>query len=325
MSGDPQLCASLVSDGFESDAPENKTKLFAISSDFETGFSRLQRFFAVLRPVAAKASPGLTEYINEALTFLEAHRDRYLLLETIELDTMEEGEASALRACVEKEIENCLHAGLAVDALPDNIGEAVELLKKATQSKMEVPFDAFYGLRLDDDCDNTRDDKTEYPLGLGWTDVLYVSLWNRAKFEENQRAPPPSTETDRLNPDVELFLNTHRETLNKGLIAVDKALDLVEGLLKDFPQLSYDTSKLKALQANYLRGLERLKAGIIDGKATDGTGEIIREAREWLDKAIAQIQQSQHPNKPHNSSATNSPHSVSFLAQLSSFIRNLFK
>ncbi len=325
MSGDPQLCASLVSDGFESDAPNNKTKLYAISSDFETGFARLQHFFAVLRPIASEASPGLTEYINETITFLEAHRDRYLLLETIELDTMEEDEASALRGCVEKEIENCLRVGSAVDAIPNNLEEAAALLKKATQSSLEAPYDAFYGLRLDDDCDNTRDDKTEYPLGLGWTDVLYFSLWNRAKFEENQQAPPPLTETDRLNPDIELFLNTHRETLSKGLIAIDKTLDLVEGLLKDFPQLSYDTSKLKALQANYLRGLERLKAGIIDGKATDGTGEIIREAREWLDIAIAQIQQPQHPDKPRNSSATGPPHSVSFLAQLFGSIRNLFK
>src|SRR5262249_8245236 len=107
MSGDPQLCSSLVSDGFESEPANKKTKLYGISSDFETGFARLQRFFAVLRPIAAVASPELTTWMNETITFLEAHRDRYLLLETIELDCMTEAGESALRACVEKEIENC--------------------------------------------------------------------------------------------------------------------------------------------------------------------------------------------------------------------------
>ncbi len=40
-----------------------------------------------------------------------------------------------------------------------------------------------HGLRLDDDFDNTRDDKTERPLGLAmWTETLYFALRNRAEF-----------------------------------------------------------------------------------------------------------------------------------------------
>jgi hypothetical protein len=343
MSGDPQLCASLVADGFESDTADKKTTLYAISSNFEAGFARLQRFFAVLRPIAAVASPRLTAYINETITFLEAHRDRYLLLETIELDTMEEAEESALRACVEKEIENCLRVGAAVDALPDDLEEAAELLKKATQSSLEAPFDAFYGLRLDDDCDNTRFDKTEYPLGLEWSDVLYFELMNRSKFAASQRTPLPTTKTERLGPDAEHILHTQREAFTKGLLAIDKILDLIADITKKFPKLSYDTSKLKALRANYVRGLEQLEAGVIDGKARDGTSEIIREAREWIDSAITQIQQPRQPDAPPvhgrvlptstkpsepklpHSTATDSPRLVDRLAQFLHRLRNLFK
>jgi hypothetical protein len=185
MSSNAQLCASLVSDGFDGEPANRKTKLHAISSEFDLGFSRLKQFFSVLRPLVVDTSPDLTTELDEAVTFLESHRDRYLLLETIELDCMmHEGEA-ALRGCVEAEINNCLSVGMAVDALSRNPTEAGKRLREATQRKLEPPLDGFYGLRLDDDYDNIRDDKTEYPLGLEWTDVLYFQLWNRAQFEAN--------------------------------------------------------------------------------------------------------------------------------------------
>jgi hypothetical protein len=343
MSGDPQLCSSLVSDGFESEPANKKTKLYGISSDFEAGFARLQRFFAVLQPIAAGASPGLTAWMNETITFLEAHRDRYLLLETIELDSMTEAGESALRTCVEKEIENCLRAGSAVEALPNDLGEAAELLKKATQSSLEAPFDAFYGLRLDDDCDNTRFEKTQYPMGLGWSDVLYFELWNRSKFEANHRTPLPSTKAEWTGKTQDDFFKVQREALSKGLIAIDKTLVIVEEITKKFPQFPYDTSKLKALRANHVRGLEQIEAGILDGKVTNGTGEILRETREWIESAMAQIQQPRHPGEPSihecviptpvkpsgptipHSTATGAARLVDRLAQLFRSLRNLFK
>lgn len=49
--------------------------------------------------------------------------------------------------------------------------------------KCAAPLDAFFGLRLDDDCDSTRTRATEHPLGLQWSEVLYFELWNRAEFE----------------------------------------------------------------------------------------------------------------------------------------------
>ncbi len=183
MSGDPQLCASLISDGFEDEPDDKKSKLHAISSPFDEGYARLKRFAEVLRPLVAESAPALAGQLDETLSFLEAHRDRYLLLETVELDTMmEEGEA-ALRACVEEERERCRQAGAAIDALPGNATEAARLLQAAAGRKHEPPLDALLGLRLDDDFDNVVDDKTEYPLGLEWYEELYFSLWNRAEYE----------------------------------------------------------------------------------------------------------------------------------------------
>lgn len=225
MSGDPRLCASLVSDGFDTDEPDSKTRLHAISSSFDAGFGRVKRFVDIVRPLALAApAPGLQSaapakpvsflarlvalasprkddtataaappaapehlpaWLDETLAFLEAHRDRYLLLETVELDTMSEETEEALRACVEQEIARCIHVGAAIDALPADIAEAGRQLQKAVSQKCPAPLDAFFGLRLDDDCDSTRNGATKHPLGLQWMDVLYFGLWNRAEFEAN--------------------------------------------------------------------------------------------------------------------------------------------
>jgi hypothetical protein len=185
MSGDPQLCASLVSDGFDGEPANRKTKLHAISGDFEVGFARLKRFISAVRPLVATSSPALIAGLDEALAFLESHRDRYLLLETIELDTMtHEGEAE-LRACVEREIAECVRAGAAIDALPSDAAEAGGTLANAARTRTGPPLDTFHGLRLNDDFDNVRGGN-ENPLGLEWSDVLYFELWNRAEFEANR-------------------------------------------------------------------------------------------------------------------------------------------
>lgn len=177
LSGDPRLCASLISDGFEDDDPDNKTPLHAISGEFDAGYARLKKFGDVVRLVSTSAE--LRAQLDETEAFLDQHRDRYLLLETIELDCMTETGPDALRACVEQEIERCREVGAAIDALPgDPAAAAAELEKRAG---------AFHGLVLDDDFDNVRDDKTDNPLGLSWwTDVLYFALWNKAEFAANR-------------------------------------------------------------------------------------------------------------------------------------------
>lgn len=185
LSGDPRLCASLISDGFSDDPPERPTRLYAISGEFDTGYARLTKLAAVLR--AACDSADLHAGLDEAETFLDAHRDRYLLLETIELDTMTESDPDALRSAVEGHIGLCRAAGAAVDALPGDVTEAAAVLAKAAAQRSGAPLDAFHGLVLGDDFDNTRDGRTEHPIGLSWwTDVLYFALWNRAEFAANQ-------------------------------------------------------------------------------------------------------------------------------------------
>lgn len=228
MSGDPQLCGSLVADGLSGDEPGHPTVIRAISSRFDLGFDRVQRFTRIVRaslaeyvpsaepqaavamrptsllgrlkgfvfpgseaaPAESKAAPPAATqmpiWLDETLAFLEAHRDQYLLLETIELDIMSYDEEAALLSCVEQEIARCLHVGAAIDALPNDIAEAVLQLKRAIAQKCEAPFDAFFGLRLDDDCDSTRTGATEHPLGLQWFEVLYFKLLNRAEYEARQ-------------------------------------------------------------------------------------------------------------------------------------------
>ncbi|WP_445365696.1 hypothetical protein ACJJJB_02700 [Microbulbifer sp. ANSA001] len=181
MSGNPKLCASLVSDGFDNDSPDNKTQLYAISSDFETGFARLKKFIEVLR-VIGKEIDGLQEsMLNETLEFLEEHKDSYLLLETIELDCMDESEEAVLRGYVEGEISACREAGSAIDALPEDPEVAAGIVINAAKNKSEAAPSAFYGLQFNDKFD---DIESEPPLGLYWSDILYYELENKEEFEE---------------------------------------------------------------------------------------------------------------------------------------------
>jgi hypothetical protein len=189
MSGSPQICASLAASGLESDAGGAKTKLHAISSDFQTGYARLEKLAAAVRHVAARSVPGLDADLTSTFAFLESHRDEFLLLETIELDMVTETDEEGLRACVEREVAACLQTGSAVDALPADPAEAGARLLTATRSRGEPPWDAFHGLRLDENYDAVRE--TDYPLGLYWEDVLYFALWNRAEFIANGLVPDP--------------------------------------------------------------------------------------------------------------------------------------
>lgn len=217
MSGEPQLCASLISDGLDG----TPVALYAISSPFEPGFTRVKRFtdiikvliassaepaaneqrakssslkiMALLRrwsgmtndspPRSVDAEPAVTEHLSqwldEAITFLESQRNEYLLLETIELDVMSESEPDALRGLVETEIERCRRVGEAFKALPEDITQAAHVLKNAAAEQQTAPLDVFFGLRFDDECNSVP----EKPLGLGWSTVLYYHLLNRALLQ----------------------------------------------------------------------------------------------------------------------------------------------
>lgn len=183
LSGDPQPCASLVSDGLEDDRPDHKTRLYAVSADFEAGFARFQKLARTLKPIAGSA---LAAALDESIAFLEPHRDRYLLLETIELDLMSQSGEKALRECVDREIERCRKVGAAMDALSDDPTEAGRELLAAAERERSAPLDALFGLTLDG-FDDVRGKRTRCPLGVSyWSEVLYFGLWSRAKFEAAQ-------------------------------------------------------------------------------------------------------------------------------------------
>ncbi|GKX58592.1 DUF7822 domain-containing protein [Leminorella grimontii] len=181
MSGDPMLCPSLVSDGFDEEPEDKKTKLYAISSDFETGFLRLKKFFTILNAAVGDKAPYLSEEIDDALAFLEAHRDSHLLLETIELDMMTAADESALKQSVNDELSRCFFTGIAVDALSDNIDEAVEQLRHAGEVSAGLELVPLSMLNLNADYDRSDDG---CPAGVGyWSEHLFFGLWNRAEFE----------------------------------------------------------------------------------------------------------------------------------------------
>lgn len=151
---------------------------------------------------AVSTTLELQRRLHESLAFLEAHRNSNLLLETIELDCMSEEGESALRTCVQNEIARCLHVGAAVDSLPTDIADAARLLRQATTQRHVAPFDAFFGLHLDDDCDSTRNGATQYPLGLEWSEHLYFGLLNRSEYEKRDSQPVADMEINAVDSDV---------------------------------------------------------------------------------------------------------------------------
>lgn len=210
-SGDPRLCASLISDTLDGAA----VPLHAIASPFEPGLARVQRFADIVKTLPGAQPPpppptsvlgkikslfgpaeptgdaarALGDRLDDMLAFLRAHRDRYVLLETLELDVMAEGEPQALKARVEDEIERCRQAGAALDALPADIDQAARVLQAATTHKGEAPLDAFFGLRLDRACDGTPARMADYSLGMYWSDVLYYDLAGGLPDEAGQGVP----------------------------------------------------------------------------------------------------------------------------------------
>ncbi|WP_444932020.1 hypothetical protein ACJJIF_09740 [Microbulbifer sp. SSSA002] len=180
MSGNPKLCTSLVSDGFEDDSPDSKTRLYAISSDFEAGFARLKKFIEVLRVIGKEISNLQDSMLNKTLEFLEDHKNHYLLLETIELDCMDGNEEVVLRGYVESEISACRAAGAAIDALPEDPKISADIVKNAAENNSESVLSAFYGLQFNEKFD---DISSEPPIGLYWSDVLFYELENKKEFE----------------------------------------------------------------------------------------------------------------------------------------------
>ena len=212
--------------GEEADA-DQPARLHAISSPFAPGLERVKRFAEIVKVIAAAPSvplppapavappvslmgrlrqlfspasapveapvqaPAAVEqlpgWLDETVAFLEANRDAFLLLETIELDMMSAVGEEDLRNCVEEEIARCRAVGAAFEALPADLHDAARLLRRLAAEEGAPPLDAFHGLRFDDDCDSTRSGATERPLGLtNWSEVLYFELSDQAEFDARE-------------------------------------------------------------------------------------------------------------------------------------------
>lgn len=187
LSGEPQLSASLITnaeeDASEPDKPAIPTRYYALTGNFEAGFKRFRRFATVVRNAVGKRAAGLTEALSVATEFLSAHQDRYFLLETLELDCMEEGwEGDGQRQLASLHLERARAAGAAVDALSRfDLIAAAQLLGAAQAGKRaRAPF---RGLALSNEFDSDPD----HPMGMGyWDEILYYELWNRKDFEAAQ-------------------------------------------------------------------------------------------------------------------------------------------
>lgn len=181
MSGNPQRCASLISNGF--DEEEEKTPLYAITADFDIGFQRLLKFKSIVEPLIYAKDDGMKQDIDESFDYLAESRLPYLLLETIELEIMCTNDKDELRENVDKDIEFIKLVGEAVDALPEESEQAREILKLAATTKQDNIFSVFYGIELNEKFDHADCLQT---MGIGyWCDGLYYSLWNKEEFEKN--------------------------------------------------------------------------------------------------------------------------------------------
>ncbi|MDL5366640.1 hypothetical protein QSH18_13615 [Xanthomonas sp. NCPPB 2654] len=206
---------------------DQPARLHAISSPFAPGLERVKRFAEIVKVIAAApplppapapvvASPAslmgrlkqlfspthapveapvpvpatvehLPGWLDETVAFLEANRDAFLLLETLELDMMSAIGEEDLRHCVEQEIGRCREVGAAFEALPADLHEAATLLRRLAVEEGAPPLDVFHGLRFDDDCDSTRTGATERPLGLtNWSEVLYFELSDQDEPDADQ-------------------------------------------------------------------------------------------------------------------------------------------
>ncbi|MDR6674128.1 hypothetical protein [Xanthomonas sp. 1678] len=206
---------------------DQPARLHAISSPFAPGLERVKRFAEIVKVIAAApplppapapvvAPPAslmgrlkrlfspthapveapvpvpatvehLPGWLDETVAFLEANRDAFLLLETLELDMMSAIGEEDLRHCVEQEIGRCREVGAAFEALPADLHEAATLLRRLAVEEGAPPLDVFHGLRFDDDCDSTRTGATERPLGLtNWSEVLYFELSDQDEPDADQ-------------------------------------------------------------------------------------------------------------------------------------------
>ena len=176
-SGNTQICSSLIANGLEG-APD--VKVYAINGEYDVGFARFLRFIDVIRFVSGSShfeAPNLLDETISTRSFLDLHMNKYVQLETVELDILSGGDEAMMREMVEAEASMCTWIGESIDALPSETNEAAAVVYESSV-KGAGPF---AGLRFDDKYDAGRD-----PLGFRWSETLNFDMPTRAEFEETE-------------------------------------------------------------------------------------------------------------------------------------------
>lgn len=176
-SGNTQICSSLIANGLEG-APD--VKVYAINGEYDVGFARFLRFIDVIRFVSGSShfeAPKLLDETISTRSFLDLHMNKYVQLETVELDILSGGDEAMMREMVEAEASMCTWIGESIDALPSETNEAAAVVYESSV-KGTGPF---AGLRFDDKYDAGRD-----PLGFRWSETLNFDMPTRAEFEETE-------------------------------------------------------------------------------------------------------------------------------------------
>ncbi len=188
ISDDPQVSACLLSDGFEDEEEDNKTKLYAVTGKAEGGLKRTFKFLKLLELIGKKEASFLAESAIETRKFLESKiSEDYFHLETIELDAMnvDEDDENYYANSARWTKNEAIDAGKAIDALSNWNWLAIKQLKKAVRDTNNH-LNPLNGIVLTDDFDNTRDAIPDTPIGLYLHDVLYYSPQNREQFESDE-------------------------------------------------------------------------------------------------------------------------------------------
>ena len=176
-SGNTQICSSLIANGLKG-APD--VKVYAINGEYDVGFARFLRFIDVIRFVSGSShfeAPKLLDETISTRSFLDLHMNKYVQLETVELDILSGGDEAMMKEMVEAEASMCTWIGESIDALPSDTNEAAAVVYESSV-KGAGPF---AGLRFDDKYDAGRD-----PLGFRWSETLNFAMPTRAEFEETK-------------------------------------------------------------------------------------------------------------------------------------------
>ncbi|MBJ9214459.1 hypothetical protein I5481_21570 [Citrobacter freundii] len=224
MSGEPQLCASLISDELD----DTQVALHAISSPFEPGFKRVKRFSDIIKVLiasSASAEPHCRDARGESSNLkIIALLRRWLGMTNdsplpsdvkagpVAIERLPQWLDEAVTFLESQRNEHLLLETIELDVMSESEPDALRALVEAEIERCREVGAAFQALPEDITqaarvlqsaaselqaapldvffglrFDDECDSATKKPLGLYWNTVLYFELFNREQFEETKR------------------------------------------------------------------------------------------------------------------------------------------